>query len=203
MNARLATLALCLFAATPAVAEKADRQKPMVLEANRVSIDDAKKVQVLEGDVVITKGTIVLKADRIVVTEDAYGFQRGTAFGGKKLAYFRQKQDGKDSYIEGEAERIEYDTNKEVAELFHRAWIKSGEDVIRGDYIWYDAVSEKYLVTAGETRDPNAAPPRVRAVIQPKSKDDGAGEASGRPVRRGGALELKGAPELKPPADQP
>jgi lipopolysaccharide transport protein LptA len=118
----------------------ADRDKPMQLEANRVSIDDAKKIQILEGDVVMIKGTMVLKADRVVITEDQYGFQKGTAFGGKDgLARIRQKREGKEEYIEGEAERIEYNTNNEVAELFHRAWVKSGEDEVRGDYIWYDA----------------------------------------------------------------
>ena len=96
--------------------------------------------------------------------------------------------------MEGEAERIEYNTNSEVAELFHRAWVKSGDDEVRGDYIWYDAVSEKYLVTAGETHTPNTPPPRVRAVIQPKGKES---EAE-RPASRGERLELKGAGGLAP-----
>jgi lipopolysaccharide export system protein LptA len=200
MTYRLATLTLCLFAALPAHAERADRGKPMLLEANRVSIDDAKKVQILEGDVVITKGTMILKADRVVVTEDKYGFQKGTAFAGKNgLAHFRQKREGKEEYIEGEAERIEYNTNSEIAELFHRAWVKSGEDQVKGDYIWYDAVSEKYLVTAGETRDPNAPAPRVRAVIQPRNKDS---EAQ-RPATRGEHLELKGSGGLGSSPTQP
>ncbi len=190
MNLRLATLTLCLLAASSAFAEKADRDKPMQLEANRVSIDDAKKIQILEGDVVIIKGTMMLKADRVVVTEDQYGFQKGTAFGGKSgLARFRQKREGREEYTEGEAERIEYNTNSEIAEFFHRAWVKSGEDQVRGDYIWYDAVSEKYLVTAGETRDPKGPPPRVRAVLQPKSK----GSQPEQPAVRGERLELKGA----------
>jgi len=193
MNFRLATLALSLLAAFPVFAERADRDKPMQLEANRVSIDDAKKIQILEGDVLITKGTMVLKANRVVVTEDQYGFQKGTAFGGKDgLARIRQKREGKDEYMEGEAERIEYNSNSEVAELFHRAWVKSGEDQVKGDYIWYDAVSEKYLVTAGENRDPKAPPPRVRAIIQPKNK----GSEPERPASRGGSLELKGATGL-------
>ncbi|KXB31016.1 lipopolysaccharide transport periplasmic protein LptA [Dechloromonas denitrificans] len=193
MILRLATLTLCLLAAQPALAERADRDKPMQLEANRVSIDDAKKIQILEGDVVITKGTMVLKADRIVITEDQYGFQKGTAFAGKGgLARFRQKREGRDEYIDGEAERIEYNSNSEIAELFHRAWVRSGEDEVKGDYIWYDAVSEKYLVTAGETRDPKAGPPRVRAVIQPKNK----GSEPAQPAVRGERLELKGAPGL-------
>ncbi|TXT29081.1 MAG: lipopolysaccharide export system protein LptA [Rhodocyclaceae bacterium] len=192
MTIRLATLTLCLLLSLPALAERADRNKPMLLEANRVSIDDAKKIQILEGDVLITKGTMTLKADRVVIKEDQYGFQKGTAFGGKNgLARFRQKRDGKEEYVEGEGERIEYNTNSEVVELFHRAWVKSGEDQVRGDYIWYDAVSEKYLVTAGETRDPKAPPGRVRVVIQPKGKDSDA-----KPPARGESLELKGAGNL-------
>lgn len=194
MIIRLATLTLCLFATLPAHAERADRDKPMLLEASRVSIDDAKKIQILEGDVVITKGTMVLKADRVVITEDQYGFQKGTAFSGKKgLATFRQKREGKEEYIEGEAERIEYNTNSEIAELFHRAWVKSGEDQVKGDYIWYDAVSEKYLVTAGESSNPKGPPARVRAVIQPKSK----GTQPETNTSRGDRLELKGAGGLQ------
>lgn len=196
MNLRLAPLLAVLLVSLPALAERADRDKPMHLEANRISIDDAKKIQILEGDVVITKGTLVLKADRIVVTEDQYGFQKGTAFGGKGgLARFRQKREGRDDFMEGEAERIEYNSNSEVAELFHRAWVKSGEDQIRGDYIWYDAISEKYVVTAGDTRDPKAPPARVRAIIQPKNS----GGQPATPARRGEQLELKGAAGLTVP----
>ena len=69
MTVRFATLTLCLLAALPVHAERADRDKPMLLEASRVSIDDAKKIQILEGDVVITKGTMILKADRVVIPE--------------------------------------------------------------------------------------------------------------------------------------
>jgi lipopolysaccharide export system protein LptA len=199
MILRLSALTLCLLFAQHAMAERADRDKPMQLEANRVSIDDAKKIQILEGDVVITKGTMILKADRVVVTEDQYGFQKGTAFSGKGgLARFRQKREGKDEYIDGEAERIEYNSNSEIAELFHRAWVRSGEDEVKGDYIWYDAVSEKYLVTAGESRDPKAQPPRVRAIIQPKSK----GSEPAQPAGRGERLELKGAGGLSTPPRQ-
>ncbi|WP_415033256.1 lipopolysaccharide transport periplasmic protein LptA [Azonexus sp.] len=182
----LATL-LCL--AAPASAEKADRDKPMLLEASKISIDDLKKIQILEGDVIITKGTMVLKAARVVVTEDAYGFQKGVAFAapGAK-ATFRQKREGREDYIEGEAERIEYDTRSEVAELFHKAWIRSGEDELRGDYVWYDALNEKYLANAATASEAGAPPPRVRAIIQPKGK----GSAPSN-EKRGEQLELRGA----------
>ncbi len=200
MTLRLATLCLCLLATLSAHAEKADRNKPMLLEANRVSIDDAKKIQVLDGDVVITKGTLVLKAEHIVITEDQYGFQKGSAQGGKNgLARFRQKREGRDDYIEGEGERIEYNSNTEIAELFNRAWIKSGEDEIKGDYIWYDAVSEKYLVTAGQNQNAKAAPSRVRAIIQPKGKEAPVETAPTGPEK----LRLKGDNKLEQAPPKP
>lgn len=199
MTLRLVTLSLCLLATQNVLAERADRDKPMQLEANRITIDDAKKIQILEGDVLVTKGTMTLKAERIVITEDQYGFQKGTAYSGKDgLARFRQKREGSEDYVDGEAERIEYNSNSEIAELFHRAWVKSGEDQVRGDYIRYDAVSEKYLVTAGENRDPKAPPARVRAIIQPKNKSTELERAS----PPNGSLELKGAAGIKQPASK-
>jgi lipopolysaccharide export system protein LptA len=187
MNSRIAIPLILAMLSLPVLAERADREKPLQLEANRISIDDAKKIQILEGDVVVIKGTMMLRADRVVITEDQYGFQKGVAYGGKDgLARIRQKREGKDEYAEGEAERIEYNTNNEIAEFFHRAWVRSGEDQVRGDYIWYDGISEKYLVTAGQNRDPKAPPARVRAIIQPKNK-------AGQPADSGSRLDLKGA----------
>ncbi|MDR2451558.1 MAG: lipopolysaccharide transport periplasmic protein LptA [Candidatus Accumulibacter sp.] len=182
----VAVVLLSVFRPFPACAEKGDRDKPIHLEADRVSLDDINKVQIFEGNVVMTQGTMQLRTSKLVVTEDADGFQKGVATGGKNgLAYFRQKRDGKDEYIEGEAERIEHDGRSERTEFFVRAWIKSGEDEVRGHYVSYEAPTEKYLVTSagGETKSA-----RVRAVIQPKSK----------PVP---AEDGTQAPSLKPAAD--
>lgn len=163
-------LGLAILGMTPAHAERADREKPITLEANKVTIDDIKRVQILEGNVILTQGTLMIQSDRIVVTEDQYGFQRGVAFGGPGgLARFKQKREGSEEWIEGEGERIEYDTRTEVAELFHRAWIKSGQDQLKGEYIWYDAISERYLASAGESS--LKKPSRVRAIIQPKTRE--------------------------------
>jgi lipopolysaccharide export system protein LptA len=190
MNSRIAIPLILAMLSQPVLAERADRDKPLQLEASRISIDDAKKIQILEGDVIVIKGTMMLRADRVVITEDQYGFQKGVAFGGKDgLARIRQKREGKDEYSEGEAERIEYNTNSEVAEFFHRAWVRSGEDQVKGDYIWYDGISEKYLVTAGQNRDPKAPPARVRAIIQPKNK-------ANQPAASDPRLDLKGAGSL-------
>ena len=90
----MAALALTL----PVHAEKADKGKPTQIEANRMSADDTRKVNIFEGNVVLTKGTINVRADRIVVRQDAEGFQHTTATG--TPVRFKQRMDPK----EGEKE---------------------------------------------------------------------------------------------------
>ena len=166
---------VCSLAALPAYAEKADREKPINLEADSISMDDINKVQILEGNVILTQGTMQILTSKLVVTQDADGFQKGVATGGANgLARFKQKREGRDDYIEGEAERIVHDARSEKTEFFVRGWVKSGEDEVKGHYISYDALTEKYLVTngAGETKSATGAPQaRVRAIIQPKGKN--------------------------------
>lgn len=176
-SSALALATLLLANPLTALAERADREKPINLEADRITIDDVKKVQVYEGNVILTQGTLQIRASRLVVTQDADGFQKGSAIGGANgLARFRQKREGKDDFIEGEGERIEHDARSEKTEFFVRAWVKSGLDEIKGHYVSYDALTEKYLVTASggtgkTTGATGATQARVRAIIQPKSKN--------------------------------
>lgn len=194
--------ALLLAAALPAIAERADREKPINLEADRITVDDVKKVQVFEGNVVLTQGTLQIRTSRLTVTQDADGFQKGTAIGGANgLARFRQKREGRDDFVEGEGERIEHDARNEKTEFFVRSWIKSGLDEIKGNYISYDALSEKYLVTSGSGTDAKsssatgAAQARVRAIIQPKGKNTESGNTA---EKKGPALLLKPAETVAP-----
>jgi lipopolysaccharide export system protein LptA len=174
--ARRAAIAIGLaLLALPALAERGDRDKPVNLEANRITVDDKKKVQIFEGNVQLVQGTLVIRAEKLVVTQDADGFQKGIAYGGGgRPATFRQKREGKDEFVEGEADRIEHDGKAEKTELFDRARIKSGLDEVQGRYISYDAKTENYLVTSGapaEGTSKGSAGERVRAVIQPKNRD--------------------------------
>ena len=180
----LALFTLLALVAPLAHAEKADREKPINLEADSISMDDINKVQILEGNVILTQGTMQILTSKLVVTQDIDGFQKGVATGGANgLARFRQKREGRDEYIEGEAERIVHDARSEKTEFFVRGWVKSGQDEVKGHYISYDALTEQYLVTnAGETKSATGAPQaRVRAIIQPKGKNAPA-ENTGEPL---------------------
>lgn len=167
--------ALLLSLAAPALAERADRNQPVNIEANKVTVDDRNKVHVFEGNVILTQGTLTIRGDKVVVTQDVEGFQKGVATaGGGGLARFRQKREGKPDYVEGEAERIEYDSKADKTKLFVRAWVKSAGDEVRGQYIEYDGYTENYLVNNGSTPTAAGTPGgRVTATIQPKNSGQG------------------------------
>lgn len=184
-NATVAALLLVLFASHPVWAEKADRDKPIDLEADSLTQNDAKKISTYTGNVVLTQGTLAIRADKLIVREDSEGFQHSTSYGDPTT--FRQKLEGKDAYITGSGQRIEYDGRMDKVQLYVKAWVKRGEDIVHGDYIMYDANSE-YAEVIGGPRAATADNPkgRVHAVIQPKSKTapdavpTKSGESSGR-----------------------
>jgi lipopolysaccharide export system protein LptA len=161
---------------TPAWAEKADRDKPVNIESDRMNADDAKKTAVFEGRVVLTQGTLTIKADRLSIRQDKDGFQYGVATGNP--ATFRQKRDGADEYIDGEAERIEYDGRTDRVQLFEKARLRrdTGDDV-RGNYISYDSRTEFFSVQSAKDATAQGSDGRVRAIIMPK-KTEGAGSAA-------------------------
>ena len=170
MNGRRWMLAAAMAAAAlSARAEQADRDKPTQVDANRMTSDEARRVSIFEGDVSLTKGTMQIQAERIVMRQDADGFQHATATGNP--VHFREKSDprpGQEAvWIQAEAKRIEIDEKSGRVELFDDARVLRDKDEVRGNYILYDQRSEFFSVSSGQ----DAAGARVRAVIQPKKPE--------------------------------
>jgi len=188
-RAALVLAVVAALAAAPACAERLDRDQPVNIEADRMLADDGKQTVVFEGQVVLTQGSFVLRADKLTVRQGKDGFQTGVAVGSP--ARFRQKRDGADEWIEGEAQRIEYDGRAERVELFGGARVTRDKDEVRGNYISYDTRSEIYRVQGAKDLPAAAAgrDGRVRATLQPKKRDESATRAPG--------LELKPAPGLE------
>jgi lipopolysaccharide export system protein LptA len=166
---RISVLMIGLLFSMHANAEAADRDKPIELEADSVIVDDAKKISTYIGGVVLTQGTLVIHADKLIVRESKNGFQSSTSTGNPTT--FKQKREGKNEYMTGSARRIEYDGRMDKVELYTKAWVKRGEDIVYGDYISYDANAE-YAEVIGGQKSESAGPEsgRVRAIIQPKNK---------------------------------
>jgi lipopolysaccharide export system protein LptA len=168
MRTKFILLLLMLLASTLSLAEKADRDKPIDIEADTLTSNDAKKITTYTGNVILTQGTLQIHADKLIVREDAEGFQHSTSTGNPTT--FRQKMEGKEEYIQGSGQRIEYDGRMDKVQLYVKAWVKRGLDVVNGEYIMYDANAE-YAEVIGGAQAATASNPkgRVRAVIQPKS----------------------------------
>jgi lipopolysaccharide export system protein LptA len=167
-------LLILALAWNPCYAELADRDKPVHLEADRVSIDDARQIGTFEGNVQLIQGTMAIRGDKLVVVQFKDGNTHGTSTGNP--ASFRQKREGMDEYIEGYGNRIEYDTREGIVELFGQARLKRQQDEVRGDYIIYNSKTEIFQVrgapgkeseTPGKPRADQGGN-RVRVIIQPK-----------------------------------
>ena len=177
----LAAAALCaaLAVAAPAHAEKADREKPINFSGDTGDANLQARGGTLAGHVIITQGTLEIRADRIVFRQNADNTLSATAYGNPVA--IRQKRDGVDEYYEGYAQRLEYDGSKELVELFDNALLKRGQDEIRSNYVSYNTATELFKAEgrAGSVPDPAGPGTRVRGMFQPKSETPVGGKSKG------------------------
>ena len=201
----MAALALgCAVALAPAHAEKADRLKEMNIVSDRGGkLDQQNRFAEVEGNVVITKGTILMHADRVQVRQSAAGYDTAVAFGtAGRPATFRQKRDGADEYIEGEADRLEYDARTDTVKFVNNAVVRrlrgaTVTDEISGNLITYDGTSQVSSVTGGANPTPTNPTGRVRVTLTPREGTEAAAEAARAASQNTPAL--KTSPELSPP----
>ncbi len=201
---RLAGIAVLVLGSpfSPAYAEKADRDQPTNIVFSQAAIDDLNQTQVFTGDVVYTKGTIIIRADQLTVRQDPENYSNGTATMTQpgKRAYYRQKRDAADEYVEGEANRIDYDEKSDLVRMTGNAVIRrlTGEkltDQAMGNVIEYHSLTESYTVVgsnntanSGKTTTPEN---RGRVTFQPKAKNPETSTNSGSP-----SINLKNSPNL-------
>ena len=180
--ARLVVLAVAALLAPAAHAERADREKEIVLLADKGIADDNKKVSVFEGNVIITQGTMRITAAKVTLSEKD-NFKFYVAHGAPVT--FRQKRDKVDEWIEGTAERAEFDDKNDVVKLFNRAKVKSAANEINGEFISYDMRREVAEVTgAAPGQQGSPEKPRVKMIIIPQKNTSvpGKQEAPKEPI---------------------
>lgn len=174
----VAGLIAASLGAGQAAAEKADRAKPIEINAASGTSDLANNIQTLEGNVVLVQGTMRITADRMRLKRDAQDHIFAELFanaGGQIL--FREKREGFSDFMEGTADRAEFDDKANTIKLFSRAKLKNGGDELTGEFIYYNSVTE-VLQALGRSPDAKADPKapaspgdnRVKIVIQPRSE---------------------------------
>ena len=206
-----AAAVLMLGLTLPIHAERGDRLKPLNVEADQSGrVDLQNQTVVFSGNVVVSKGTMVIRAARIEVRQTPAGYDTATAFGAPgRPATFRQKRDGVDEYIDGQAERLEYDGRADVIKFISNAAVRrlrgvAVADEITGNLVTYDATTEVFSVSGGAATTAANPGGRVRAVLTPREGSAAAAEAadaaSGLPAP---ALKLSPALGSARPATPP
>jgi lipopolysaccharide export system protein LptA len=193
----LATLLLAvsgLLVGAPARAEKADRSKPMVVEADRDGVLDLQRqVLVYTGNVVISQGSMVLRAERVEMRTTPDGYRTASALGSaQQPASWRQQRDGVDETVEGTAERIEFDGRADTLRFIGNGAVRrlrggTVADEITGSTIVWDNTSEVFKVEGGATTASNPTG-RVRAVLSPRAESPAASAPGATPLTPSRAL---------------
>ena len=158
-------LLISLIISFDVLSEKSDKDKPIEIEADSMTVDDSKSTSIYEGNVILTQGTLIIKADTLIVREDKQGFQHSTSIG--KPTTFKQKMEGSDKFIQGKALRIEYDGHMDKIHLYKNAEVKRGDDIVVGDYITYDANAEIAQAMSNNSST-SGKKSRTKAIIKPK-----------------------------------
>lgn len=178
MNKHTLAAALLWAASGLVHAEKADSNKPTEIKFDQLEVDDVKQVKTFTGNVILTRGTLLMKSPKAVVKEDPEGYQFVTLTSVPGTpATFRQKRDGAgEQWVEGQAERIEYDGKTELVKLYSQARIKRLEgvkpsDEVEGEFISYDSRKEFFAVKNSASGDSKPGAGRGTMVIQPSNKN--------------------------------
>jgi lipopolysaccharide export system protein LptA len=180
MKIKFIILSFALFTALTvfsAAAEKADRDKPMNIEADTLKHDDQKQLTTFSGKVLMTKGSLVLKAAHMEVKQDGQGNQiaKLSAEPGERV-FFRQKREGLNEYTEGEAETAIYNSQADTLTLSTRAELRLLRgtvlaDRLQGQQITLNNTTEVFTVDGkASAAGGNAGSQRVKATITPRPK---------------------------------
>lgn len=157
-----------------AQAEKADRDKPMQIEADSMRHDESKQLTQFTGKVTAVKGTLVLRAERMEVQQDSQGKQVARLWAAPhERVFFRQKREGLNEYTEGEAETVTYDNQTDIVTLNQRAEVRmlrgmQVADQIQGQTIVFNNTTEVIHVDGKLTGGPDTRDQRVRATLTPR-----------------------------------
>lgn len=167
-------LVVGLLSGQVAHAERADRSQPLHFAADSARVEEGQKLNILSGNVDITKGSMGIRADRVEIRQNSDGTQSATATGGQGgRSHFKQKRDGVDELIEGEAEKIFYDGRDETVHFTGRAVMRrivagAASDEVAGQTIRYDNKTSVYQVMGGGLLGGTSSG-RVRGVIAPRN----------------------------------
>lgn len=161
--------------ACSAFANKADQDKPLIINANQVDLDDVQQKYLLTGEVLLIRGSMIGTGERGFVLVNPQGYQMIDLNGKPNFpASMRQRRETlQDEFMQGIGKDILYDDQKERVLLVGNATVKrllnmQMLDQLQGWQIEYEDIKESYQVKSQQL-DLNR-PPQSRAILSPRKK---------------------------------
>lgn len=161
-------------------AEKADKFKKTVVSGTQGGFDIAKNTMTLLN-VELTRGTLLIRAEKAVDVEIPVDKDHPEGGGTTVLTgsinnpvYFKQKRDGgADLWIEGHAQRVEYDKATEIVNFYGNAKIQLKEQdrvtkVAESEYFSYDAPNDFLNIANSVTGKHDVNGGRIKLTVEPQ-----------------------------------
>ena len=193
--------AVLLALAGPVCAEKSDRQQQLNISGDKRGSADLGAQTEFEfvGHAILSQGSLVLKADRIVAREGSDGYRSATATSepGQQIT-FSEKRDKPGSSVEGRADEVQYDERTDTIHFIGNAVVRLMQDQsvtqeVAGAELVYNDRTEHFESKPGASSPvPNE---RVRAVMMPRTEPPPAASAA---ATSASGVSLKASPALLP-----
>jgi len=142
---------------------ESDRQQPIHIQADRITMHERQGVSYYEGNVQFTQGSLQVKGDEITVYLQGDVLQKVIVKGNP--ATMQQQPEPDQELVHSKAARMEYDAQQQIVTLIDNAHVQQGPNSFAGDYIEYDTRNSMVSARKGETEDS-----RVHVIITPPEK---------------------------------
>lgn len=158
-----------VLASSSAFALKDDVNQPINIVSDNQSLDMEKSVVTFTDNVVITQGSIIIKANKVVITRPAEksGKKETVEAFGTPVTFHQQLDNG--TPVDGKANKVHYDLGSEFLTLTNNAELKQLDSKINGSVITYD-VKKQQLKANGNGKS------RVTTVLIPSQLQQAKGK---------------------------
>ena len=169
---RLIALALtcaCVLPGFHAQALPDDRQQPVKVSADNLEANRSKNLSVYSGNVVISQGSLQIRADRVEVHGNSKGEINKVVATGKP-AHFQQQVEESTTPVKARATRIEFLVANDALQLTGEAFVDRDGNTLSADRIDYDLNSEQ-MKARGQSEKK-----RVEMIWKPEGQSGNDGE---------------------------
>lgn len=164
----LALVFFCISFTVQAANKKA-AQEPIEIKAQYLLIDEGKGISKYTGNVLFTKGTLVIKADVITLYSDGDKLTKAIITGSPADV---QHQPDNEEKVHSQANEMQYIVATEQLTLKGRAFVNQGDRHFSGEIIKYD--TQQRIVTASANKKPNStSPEKSTKKLSTKYPSDG------------------------------